>query len=433
MLFGPLGGSTIQPVADSSKPNFTVTVDGSPIRDDLISALVSITVDEPLDQAAVCAIKFRDDGAQLSSEHPFQVGATLEIGLGYVGESTTNVFKGQVTGHKGAFARRANPTFTILGHDRFHLLRRNRRSKTFLQIKDSDAIKQVAQEAGLSAKVDATPITHEAIFQINQTDADFILERAAVLGYETFVEGSELRSRPPDLSAKAVATLIWHEELRHFETRISLANQHPELKVQAWSMKEKKLLEATAKKGQERSLMGGTESGAKFAQEVFKEDTWVRASVPARTQDEVQAYAEARFRQQSEAFLVGEGTCEGNPKIRRGTVVEVDEIGDHLAGPYYVRRATHTLLADSGYTTSFRVLRTAVKRPALAVANPDRPPPRAQEPYEAAVENDPLTFEVGESGGAPLGGAPFVIVDPSGERQSGDLSSDGKVEVEHPE
>ncbi|MBL4846268.1 MAG: phage late control D family protein [Planctomycetes bacterium] len=419
--------------ADQTKPNYSVTVDGALIKDDLIAALIQITVDEPLDQASMCAIRFRDEGAVLSSDHPFKVGADLEIGLGYVGAPVTNVFKGQVTGHKGAFARRSNPTFTVLGHDRFHLLRRNRRSKTFLKLKDSDAIKKVAQEAGLSAKVDATPLTQEAIFQFNQTDADFILERAAMFGYETWVEGKELRSRPPDLSAAAVATLTWHEQLRHFETRISLANQHPELTTQAWSMMEKKLITATAKKGQERSLMGGTESGAKFAGDVFKKDVQLRATVPARTQDEVQAYAEARFRQQSEAFLLGEGTCEGDPKIRRGTVVEIEEVGDHLAGPYYVRRATHTLMVESGYTTSFRVLRTAVKRPAVSIPNPERPPPHVLPDYEAPSESEPLNFEVGEPGGAPLGGAPFVVVDPSGERQDGELSSDGKVEVEFQE
>ena len=267
-----------------------------------------------------------------------------------------------------------------MAHDRFHLLRRNRRSKTSLQVKDSDVIAQAAQAAGLSAKVSATPVTHEAILQFNQTDADFVLERAALCGFETFVEGKELICRPPELSASPVATLIWHEELRHFETTISVAGQHQELTAQAWDMKAKQLVTATAKEGSERGKMGGTETGAKFAQSVFpKGAPEVRAALPARTEAEIKAYAEARFRLQSERFLRGEGSCEGNPKVRRGTVIEIDEIGDHLAGPYYVRRAIHTLTSDGGYTTTFRVFRTAVKRPAVAVPEPDRAPPPAQE------------------------------------------------------
>ena len=431
-LWGLSGGSTIRAVsADQAKPNFTVEVDGSPISESLVAALIQLTVDEPLDQAAVCVLKFRDDSARHSSDHPFKVGAELKVGLGYVGTAATNVFEGQVTGHKGVFPRRGNPTFSVVAHDRFHLLRRNRRSKTSLKVKDSDVIAQAAQAAGLSAGVTATSVTHEAILQFNQSDADFVLERAAICGYETYVEGKKLVCRPPALASSPVATLIWHEELRHFETTISVAGQHKELTAKAWDMQAKALVTATVKDGGERDKMGGTETGAKFAASVFPQGgAEIRAGLPARTQAEIKAYAEARFRLQSERFLRGEGACQGNPKIRRGTVVEIDEIGDHLAGPYYVRRAIHTLTADGGYTTTFRVLRTAVKRPAVPAPEPDRPPPPAQEPFEATPDADPLVFEVGDSAGAPLAGAPFVIVDPEGKRSAGELSSDGKVEVE---
>lgn len=417
---------------DKSKPDFQVKVDGSPISDDIVAAVIQITVDDALDAAAVATIKLRDDYSQVSDDHPFGLGAEIEICLGYVGDANTAVFNGEITGYRGAFVRRGNQTLTIVCHDKFHRLRRNRRSKTYLSAKDSDVISQAASAAGLSTDVEATPLTQDAIIQLNQTDADFILERAGLFGYEVYVDDGKLVARKPDLSGGPVTTLIWHEELRHFSVAIDLSRQQKEVKVQAWDMTNKQLVTASAKTGKERDLMGGTQPGAKAVADVDGTEPKVKISTPAHNQDEVQAYVDAQFAKASEAFLLGDGTCEGDPKIRRGTVVEVDEIGNYLSGNYYVRRAIHTLLPSSGYTTTFKVFRTAVQRPGTAPSY-DMPEPLEQDPIEVTPDGDPLTFKVGDSAGAPLGGVPFVIVDPSGKRQSGELSSDGQVDVEFEE
>jgi hypothetical protein len=138
---------------------------------------------------------------------------------------------------------------------------------------------------------------------------------------------------------------------------------------------------------------------------------------------------DSAFRKRSESFLLGDGTCEGDPKIRRGTVVGLEGIGNYLSGPYYVHAALHTLLTGSGYTTTFRVLRTATQRPGPPPKT-EAPPPPAQESHQVEPDADPLSFEVSDSGGAPLGGTPFVIVDPDGKRQGSELTSDGKVDVQ---
>ena len=393
--------------------------------------MIQITVDDTTDGASVATVRLRDEGGRLSDGTKFKVGSALKVSLGHAGR-VKPVFEGEVTGWKGTFPRRGNAVLTVIAHDKFHRLRRNRRQTTFANQKDSDVIAAAAQAAGLQADVTATSITQEALLQLNHSDADFILERASLFGYEAFVDGNKLVCRPPDLAASPVATLEWHDKLRHFVTGISLARQQKEVKVTTWSVKDKVMRSASSLEGDERDLMGGTKPGANVIGAVDPA-VFHAATTPAETQEEAAAYAKALFQKRSERFLEGEGACEGDPNIRRGTVVEILGIGQYLAGNYYVRRAIHTLLPGSGYTTSFLVTRSAVQAPAPPPATYEREAPAAEEPHEVEPDQDPLAFEVAAPDGAPLGGVPAVIVDGSGQRHAVELTSDGRVDVEFEE
>lgn len=421
-------------MADSRKPDFKIYVGGNPIKDEYVAAVIQVTVDDAVNAAALATIKFRDDGAKVSDKGPFKIGAEVVIHLGYVG-ATEQVFLGEVTAHKASFPRRGNQTLLVIAQDKFHRLRRNQRQKTFLEMKVSDAIAQVASNAeGISSSdAEATAIKQDSILQWNQTDADFVLEQASLLGYEAFVDEAKLVFRKPKVNDAAVITIKWHAALRHFSTSVSLHRQQKELKVGAWNMLDKAAIIGSAAVGQERDLMGGSVSGGKALDEGgLAGEPQAEHQVPAKTQDEVDGYAESLFQKRADQFLQGEGTAEGNPKIRRGTVVELDGLGQFLSGNYYVHRAIHTLLIGSGYTTTFRVYRSAVLAPAEPPQSAEVTPAEP-EPIETSAEGEPMRFEVAAPDGAPLEGAPAVLVDPDGNRQDGTLSSDGAIDIEFEE
>lgn len=339
-------------------PDFELHDSGALLGRGVLDKLLQVTVDEPLDGAAVATLRFRDPEGAFSSGTTLAVGHELRVGLGWVGGSVQEVFLGEVVAWKGSFAQVGKETLTVVALDRFHRLRRNRRRKTWLNMTDSDVVAAVAAQAGLSAECEASPVTHEALHQWNQTDADLVLERAGLLGWVAYVHQKKLHFHPPRLDAGPVARVKWHEDLHDFSCATSLHDQQQELKVTAWRMGGKAPLTATAKT--ERDLMGGSVPGKVAVAPVAPGPTWL-ATTPASSQGEVQAWAEGRFMARSERFVTGEGTCEGAPAVRRDTVVEVEGIGERLSGKYYVRAATHTLVMGegSGYTTSFRVARTA--------------------------------------------------------------------------
>jgi phage protein D len=364
--------------------DFKVKDNGSPVSDAVRKDIVQITVDDALDAAAVATVKVRDLGGVHSDGSKFKIGSELTIELGYVG-ATLEVFKGEITAWKGAFARRGGQTFTVVAQDKFHRLRRNRRQKTYLNMKDSAAIEQVVQGAGLTVEVEATPVTQDVVCQWNTTDADFVLQRAAAFGHEVLFDEGKVKVRKPKLDDAAAVTVKWHDRLKSFTAVLSLQGQQKDLKVSAWDMKQKQAVESTVATGKERSKMGGTVPGAQAADEGLSAGTtWLPRVDTAVTQAHVDAMAEGQFAARSEKFVTGEGSCEGEPKLRRGTVLQLEGIGNLLEGPYYVTRAIHTLLVGSGYTTTFRVKRTAVKAPA--------PPPQAQETQQEQTRPDPIAL-----------------------------------------
>jgi Bacteriophage probable baseplate hub protein len=370
---------------DEPKPDFRIYDDGSLLKDAVLQDIIQITVDEPLNEAAVATVRLRDVGGCNSDGKKLKIGSELKIEMGYMGGSLKEVFCGEITAWRGAFPRRGTNTLLVVAQDRFHRLRRNRRQKTYLETKDSDIASQVCSAAGLSADAEATPIKHDSVLQWNQTDADFLLERASLYGYEVYVDGKKVKFQKPKLDAGAAAKIKWHEQLRNFTTVISLSQQQKELKSTAWDMVKKERLEFVAKKGDERNLMTGTIPGADAVKDVIKEPTW-STTTPAKTPEEIETYAKALFTTRAERFLRGQGTAQGDPAIRRGTVVELEGIGDFLSGPFYCWRVMHSLLAGKGYTTTFCVLRTAVKRPSAAPSSQSQSPAKEETKTEAVMD-----------------------------------------------
>lgn len=415
---------------EDAAPDFKIYDDGSKIPDEVICRVLQVTVDETVKGGGIATVRLADESGEFSDGSKFKMGSELKIELGYVGQ-TKQVFIGEITGWKGAFPRRGHQTLTVIAQCKFHRLRRNRRQKTYLNQKDSEAIEKAAKEAGLTADiVDPTPIKQDNIQQLNVSDADFILARASMFGFEAFVDDKQkLVVRKPKLEESEAAELIWHDQLRHFRVNVSLDKQQKEVQAGAWDMSKREPLTFTAKGGDERGKMGGTKTGADL---VGEGPPMTCKNVPASTIEELEAYAKSTFQKRSEEFVRGEGLCYGNPDIRRGSVVKITGIGSFLEGPYYVERAIHLLRVGSGYTTTFHVFRTAVAAPAPAPADYDREA-TPQEAEEIEPEFDPLSFEVQDQAGAPLGGTPAVLVDPDGKREALELSSDGKVEIEFEE
>lgn len=345
----------------SELPDIDIHINGTKLPLPAQQDVFAVTVQEDLDAPSMFSLELYNwDMEKLaitwSDAKLFEPGNEIKIWLGYVGD-LHEVMSAEITSLEPAFEADEPPVLTVRGYDLRHRLLRGRRTRSFTKMKDSAIAKKIAGEVRLQAKVTDSKVTHDYVLQHNQTDLDFLRERAGRIGYEVYVQAKTLYFRPPKNEAKETITLSM-EDILEFSPRLSTDSQVGELVVRGWDVKEKKSIVGEAKAGQESTKMGGSTSGPSQTNKAFGKSSIAGASEAVLSKAEADQMANGQFNELALAYISGEGTCFGQPKLRPGTVVKIEGAGKKFSGLYYVSAITHSVTVD-GYTTAFTVRRNA--------------------------------------------------------------------------
>ncbi len=338
-----------------SLPDLSVRVNGLPLPPAAEADLRAITVQEDLQALSMFTLELHNWDDKLlrvswSDSTLFAVGNEVEIWLGYV-DDLHQVMLAEVTSLEPAFTAGAPPVLMVRGYDHRHRLARGRKTRTFVQMKDSAIAGQVAREAGLRAQITDTEVTHGYVIQSNQSDWEFLQRRAALIGYEIFVRDKVMYFRPPRSAAPAARTLSLGQDITEFSPRLSSLAQASDVTVRGWDVKEKKAVVAT-----EHSA---PPSGPATARRAFGSASVAVLGQPARNLAEASPIARGQFNAMALGYMEGDVIAFGQPQLQAGTVVNIAGAGQRFSGPYYVTSVTHTMTLDQGYQTSFTVQRNA--------------------------------------------------------------------------
>jgi phage protein D len=344
-------------------PAFAISINGTPL-DGPTSAhvdYVRVAQDVGLPSMFSFVIHGTDD---LDDEVPwvdddlFSIGGVVDVKLGY-DDRVDTVMVGEIVAVEPEFRKDGLPSLTVRGFDRLHRLQRGRKARTFVQQKDSDIASQIADEAGLTPDVDDTSVIHDHVYQHQQTDYEFLLQRARRINYELSVDDKTLRFRQLHNGDGPLFTLTSRDDLVRFTARRSAAAQPTEVSVRGWSVKDKAGIVGQAAAGDETSTMGGETSGPAFAENAFGAAADPCGAWPTVTQAEADQIAKARLNAAALKFVTGEGVCLGRTDLRAGVVVDLQTGSKSFSGPYYVTGAEHRYSDQSGYLTYFTVRRNA--------------------------------------------------------------------------
>ena len=351
--------------ANHLSPDFDVLINGAPLPIEARMRLIDITVEDDANVPGMFVLEFTGsddkDGETvwIDNEPLFAVGHVVEIKIGYAG-NLRRLIVGEITGLEPEFIFDRQPSLRVRGYDRRHRLNRGRKTRTFVQLKDSDIAEQIARQVGLTAQVVDTLVTHDYVVQANQSDMDFLQERARRIQYEVLVEDKTLSFRPVSNAAGEVLTLaIGGGDLLEFYPRLSAARQVSEVVVRGWSAKDKEGIRGRAAAGDEVSRMGGRASGAAISESAFGAAVATISDRPVMSQAEADQLAKARFNDVALALVMGEGVCRGRSDLRAGQVIRIDGVGRRFGGQYYVTAASHRYRTRDGYHTHFTVRRNA--------------------------------------------------------------------------
>ncbi len=349
------------PASDTSpQVNQTeIKIAGADLPNETMDKLFSVEVESSLYLPSMFTLRFHDDKLELIDAETFKAGNSVEIKMGVSRDTLATVFKGEITALEPEFGEDLTSTLVVRGYDKGHRLNRGTKSRVYVQSTDSDIVQKIAQEAGLSATADSTTQVHEHVFQYAVNDWAFIHERARRNNFEVSVDDGTLYFRKATTSA-AVATLIWGQNMRSFQPRMSLTKQAGTVKVRGWDPAQKAAIVGQASTSSSAPATGIAGWGGSLSQSAFSAAEVLEIRHPVRDQSEAETMAKAILDEINAGFLEADGTTFGNPAVKAGKKVKIEKVGTKFSGNYIVTTARHIYTPD-GYDTHFTVQGTRAR------------------------------------------------------------------------
>ncbi|HEY9245245.1 MAG TPA: hypothetical protein VIO11_00210, partial [Candidatus Methanoperedens sp.] len=267
------------------------------------------------------------------------------------------IMTGEITSLEFSFEK--TPFLEIRGYDRLHRLRFGTMRRSFKNMKDSDIASSIASEINLTPEVEPTGTVYPYIFQNNQSNYEFLHERAKRIGYELLVDDKTFIFRKSKENESPRITLEYGKNFQNFSVQIKALTEGSKVELRGWDIKRKKEITSTVSKGSERTKMAGKESGFEMTENVFNTSTVAIVDNMIMDPDDAQNIAAARYNLMLKEFITGHGKCTGKPDIRAGKTMQIKGLGERLSGTYYVVSTVHSI-KKGVYNTSFKVRRTGI-------------------------------------------------------------------------
>jgi phage protein D len=413
----------------TNTPKFELLIDGSAASSAVIESVITIRVRHSLNEADCLDLQLSNADLAWSESDMFDEGKLLTVKLGYEETSLVQVFQGEIVRRDCDFPVRGPAIVTVVAFDKQCRLRRERRSRTWLSIKDSAVISELASEVGLSPDVKATQAVMDYLVQWNQSDLSFLRERCDRLGYVLIIDEKDKKlSAKPVEETSPVAKLKWGRDLLAFSSRMTIASQLSEVTFRGWDMVKKEKIEEKLAASAVKAKFGGADLGAKLAEKAGGSRKALYTQVPIYSSQEATQLATARMNDAAQNYAIADGCCQGNPKVRVGLVVEVEAVGARSNGKYLVHKALHHYQPGLGYSTHF-----SLNRPTERVgASKPEPLPESVPAREGGESSAPefIEFEVRSMSGEDVAGWSYTATLPNGEVRTGVLDDSGKIRLE---
>lgn len=338
--------------------HFNLKLNGQQASPEMMRDMLDCTVENSLHLPDVCTIRFYDAGFKWLDSKDLAEGVGVEVSGGQEGsQQLTTLFQGEITALEMDLAGHGVPLLMVRCYDKSHRMHRGRKSRTFVQMKDSDIAQKLAQEDGFTIHSDPTADVHDWLMQNNQTNWEFLSERAARNGYRLYLQGEKdlYFEKVKDKGPGDKITLEWGKDLRSFRPRTAASRQVDEVVVKGWDPKTKQPIVGRCNKPSGTAQIGDTKDGGEIAKSAFGSAKMVVVDRPVRTQTEADDLARSVCDDLGAGFVEAEGLCYGQPKMCPGSMIEIKNIGKRFSGQYQVTSTTHTYTPAEGYTTQFSV------------------------------------------------------------------------------
>jgi phage protein D/phage baseplate assembly protein gpV len=279
--------------------------------------------------------------------------------------SPTPLFEGQVTAVEYVYQPDHGRELHVRAYDLLHRLRKRQTVRAHTQVTARDLAQEFVADLGLTVEADESGPMWPNLYQYDQSDLALLVEITEKCGlYLTVREGAlcliTLEGNGTAQSLTLGETLL--------EARIELNADQASSEVSAigWDA-----LRVQSYDGQAASPRSGRNVNAFVtADEVGGDGQWQFVDEGTADDDHAVGLAQAELDRRSAGEVTLWGVAEGNPDLRPGTPVDVENVESALNGRYIITEATHTIDERLGFVSEIST------RP---------PPPRRRNRYAVST------------------------------------------------
>jgi uncharacterized protein involved in type VI secretion and phage assembly len=324
-------------------PTIVVDVDGQPLQARQTAGLVEVIVRQALAAPALCELIFAEPPGTLEVAEVLKPGAELRVSQ--VG-SDVALFEGDVTAVEHAYGAAHSRELRVRGYDKLHRLRKRQNVRVLLDKTPQQVAEEVAGAIGASVEATDSGPTWQRLAQHRQTDLKLLLEVTSRSGlYPVLLDGT-LHLITLDGFGEPVS-LHWGTTL--LEARIEANGEPATSSVEAtgWDPSRSETWTAMAT----TPRVGRSISAAVSAEDVGGSGVRVLVDEPVPDQERATALAQAELDARVADEVTFWGVAAGDPRLRPGAPIDIDNVGPDLSGRYVVTEAIHRISRVEGYLT----------------------------------------------------------------------------------
>lgn len=357
-------------------PAFRILVNGSQLQADVSLNIEQVQVVSKPDTLDTFSFTIANPLPKMRWTHTpdadlFREGNAVSIAMGYV-DDLQNMIEGEITQISPTFPAGDIPTVTIEGNTLLHRLRGTHNTRTFQGVTDKDIVEKIGQDLNLQVDAEDPGTQYEYVMQPNQTDFEFLCERAKKLHYEILIQGKKLIFRKSQEAMAKTYTLVWAQAQRAvasgsdvlplttFSLKMSASTPPTSVETRSYDATSKQAFVSKAGPSDQTSKMGGTQPGGDVSSAAYKtERKYVHVTTHFGSQAECDEYTKATYNNQAMGLVSGTAETIGVPDLRAGQIIQMLGVGPRFEGNYRIDEATHDIGGD-GYKTSLTVRRNSV-------------------------------------------------------------------------
>ena len=328
----------------------TVTVSSNGRVIDPAYPLLSVVIRRELNRLPTALLVYLD-GDIASRQYPisdsglFDPGQKIEIKARYEGDRSVNadlvLFKGLVVRH-AVESDALGTRLQVEVCDKAVKLTRPRRSQVLEEMSDSDLIKRLIGDAGLTAgQVDTTLLRHDTLVQYDCSDWDMLVSRAEANGLVVVVNNGRVGATKPVTSGAAALTIDYGiDEVYELSFETDAQGQDVSFSARSWDIKNQAATETTGTPAP--AAHQGPSAGEKLAQALGYRAAVLVHTVGLAT-DEAKAWASSEAQRGQLAAVRGSAQLRGLGLVALLQMVDLKGVPKAFAGKALVSGLCHRI------------------------------------------------------------------------------------------